>query len=77
MSERLATEIATFDKRRGELLARHAGRYALIHRDEVAGVFDEANDAFLAGHVRFASAPFLVRKIASVKCPGVAATHFI
>lgn len=59
----LARELDAFESHRHELMERAAGRYALVHGDEVTGEFDREADAIAEGYQRFGNVPFLVKKI--------------
>jgi hypothetical protein len=65
----LSRELAVFEARRGELLRSHPGRYALLHGEELSGVFDTEADAITAGYDRFGYVPFLVKKIEPADIP--------
>jgi hypothetical protein len=65
----LQTELRTFEAHRAELLGRAAGRFALVHEDEIAGVFDTEADAIREGYGRFGNVPFLVKRIEPVDIP--------
>lgn len=62
MSEPLAKELATFERLKTELL-KDAGKFAVVHGDELAGVFDTYADALKAGYEKFGLSPFLVKQI--------------
>jgi hypothetical protein len=62
----LEKEIATYHLKLPELLAE-AGKYVLIHTDEMAGVWDTYEDALRAGYSRFGLEPFLVKRIEGVE----------
>lgn len=59
----LDTELATFAKMRDELVASHKGKFALIHREDFLGSFDNAENAYRDGLARFGRDPFLVKLI--------------
>lgn len=48
----LSREDATFERELPRLLREHPGKVALIHGDDVVGVFDNANDAVIEGYRR-------------------------
>ena len=62
----LAQELATFDAHRSELLAASPGKFALLKRDAIIGVYDSAMDAVAQGYSRFSHSPFLVKRILAV-----------
>jgi hypothetical protein len=49
----LSREDAAFDRELPRLLREHRGKVALVHGDEVVGVFKDANEAILEGCQRF------------------------
>jgi hypothetical protein len=59
----LAREDAAFERERARLLREHPGKIAVLHGDEVVGVFDNANDAILEACRRFGSARLVFRSI--------------
>ncbi|HET6883283.1 MAG TPA: hypothetical protein VFI31_24145 [Pirellulales bacterium] len=67
MSAPLEHERRTYEEKKGELLANSAGKYVVIHGDEVAGVWDTQDDALRAGYERFKLEPFLVKQITEVE----------
>ncbi len=58
----LAKELETFERLRGELM-KDAGKFALVHGDELAGVFESYADAIRTGYEKFGLSPFLVKQI--------------
>ena len=65
----LARELAAFEEHRQEFMSRAAGRYALVHGDELAGEYDTEGDAIKDGYSRFGNVPFLVKKIEPFDLP--------
>lgn len=60
----LAAELATFERELPRLLAEgEEGRWALVHGDTVASVWDTCPDAVQAGDERFGLVPFLVQQV--------------
>ena len=72
----LATELATFNDRRRELLAKAPGKYVLIKNREVIGVFDSQLEAVREGTELYLTAPFLVAHIVAVDVPIVVPTSW-
>ena len=58
----LEREIETYRRKLPELLA-NAGKFVVIHGDEIAGTFDTHADALAVGYDRYGDRPFLVRQI--------------
>jgi hypothetical protein len=54
---------ATFLDMLGKLLASHAGRYALLHDQKLAGVFDSPGEAARAGFARFGDKPYSIQHV--------------
>jgi hypothetical protein len=44
-------------------LSGSAGKFVVIHGDEVAGMYDTYDDALTVAYERFGLSPFLVKKI--------------
>ena len=65
----LDRELQTYDAHREELLGQATGKFALVHGDEVVGVFDAKPDAIATGYQRFGNTPFLVKQIVAVETP--------
>jgi hypothetical protein len=49
----LTRENAAFERERARLVRDHLGEIALIHGDEVVGVFPNASEAIVEGYTRF------------------------
>lgn len=62
----LEKEQATYDRELQNLLGSE-GKYALVHGEEVVGVYDTYNDALQIGYDRFGLNPFLVKRIQAVE----------
>jgi hypothetical protein len=56
-----------FTKQLPELLASHAGQFALMRDGEIIGFFDTARDAYLAGQKLYDDGLFSVQEI--IKTP--------
>lgn len=59
----LTRENAAFERERERLVRDHLGKIALIHGDEVVGVFPTADEALLEGYRRFGLARLIGRLI--------------
>jgi hypothetical protein len=66
-TERLERELATYEKHKEELLNAHAGKFVLVHGDQVAGVWDTYKDALEAGYGNFGLEPFLVKQVRGIE----------
>jgi len=64
----LETEYATFVSLLPRL-AHEEGKFALIHRSDLAGVYETYQDALAAGYEKFGLKPFLVKQIAASESP--------
>jgi len=62
----LERELETYKSKLGELTASE-GKFALIHGDQVDGVFDTYADAIKEGYAKFGLEPFLVKQIQAVE----------
>jgi hypothetical protein len=65
----LERELETYDREKPALLARAAGKFVLIHGDEVAGTYESQADAIAQGYQQFGNVPFLVKKIEPYETP--------
>jgi hypothetical protein len=65
-TERLSRELATYDRRKDDLLGQE-GKYVLIHGDDIAGIWDTYKDALEAGYGQFGLDPFLVKQIRGIE----------
>ena len=66
MTDPLEQELAAYKKLLPSLTASE-GKYALIYRGDLLGIFDAYSDALAAGYKEAGLAPFLVKKIASTE----------
>jgi hypothetical protein len=62
-------EHAAFRRELPRLLREHPGKFALVHGDEVVGVFDNPNDAMVEGFQRFDLVRTVIRPIAEPEEP--------
>ena len=67
----LERELAAYKAKLEELKA-HAGRYVLVHGDDVVDTFSSYDDALKDGYAKFGLEPFLVKRIDAVE-----QAHFI
>jgi hypothetical protein len=68
-AEYLAKEYETYKAKLPEL-ARHEGKFVLIHGADVVGLFDSYEEALAAGYQKIGlDKPFFVRKISPVEIP--------
>lgn len=63
VAERLKAELETFEKHHERLLAESPGKYVLIAKDRIDGIWDTYEDALKAGYSAHGLAPFLVKRI--------------
>ena len=68
-TDALRTEVKAFDKLLPELL-KDAGKFALIHGSDLAGVYSSYEDALKIGYEKYGVTPFLVRRIAQTEQVG-------
>ncbi len=59
----LTRENAAFEKERARLVPQHLGKIALIHGDEVVGVYGTLSEAEKHGYGRFGNARLIFRLI--------------
>ncbi|HUY35669.1 MAG TPA: hypothetical protein VMV69_23195 [Pirellulales bacterium] len=63
----LRTELETYGQRKQELLESSEGKFVVIHRANVAGVWDTYEGALHAGYEKFGLVPFLVKQIERIE----------
>ena len=56
-------EEAAYERERPRLLREHLGRIALIHGEDVVGVFSSADEAIVEGCRRFGTDQIMVKEI--------------
>jgi hypothetical protein len=56
-------ELAAYDREKERLVRDHLGKLALVHQDEVVGVFDSPDEAFLEGYRRFGLVRMMLQEI--------------
>lgn len=59
----LDVEWETFERHREELVGQSEGKFALIHGEQILGIFDSQQDAITQGYERLGNVPFLVKQI--------------
>jgi hypothetical protein len=67
----LDTELATFERELDRLLADPGSRdgFALIHGEDVVGVYSDFDSALAAGYAQFGIEPFLVKQVTEQEAP--------
>ena len=59
----LQQELEIYEKNKEKLVGESAGKWVVIHADEVAGVWDTYEDALKAGYSRYGVKQFLVKQV--------------
>lgn len=59
----LTGEIAAYERMRGELETDHLGKWAVVHHEVLAGLFDTFEQAASHAVERFGRGPYLIREI--------------
>jgi hypothetical protein len=65
----LDREMAVYRAKLPQLLEKDAGRYVLIHGDDVIGIWDTQLQAVNEGYDRWLFEPFLVKQIVANEKP--------
>jgi hypothetical protein len=52
-----------YDEHKAELLQHHAGKYVLIVKGQLVGVFDRQEDAYSAGISQFGNVPLFIKRV--------------
>lgn len=69
MTQLLDTELKTYSRQRDNLLGTAEGKFVLIRKDQVIGVYDSKIDAITQGYQQFGNVPFLVKQIVRIETP--------
>jgi hypothetical protein len=69
MLTQLDNELATYQARKSDLLAKARGKFVLIKNDQVLDIFETEMDAIRQGYERLGNVPFLVKEILEVETP--------
>src|SRR5438132_2006688 len=56
-------EEAAYAREQERLLRDHLGKFVVIHHDEIAGIYDTADDAIFEAYKRFGFVPLIVKEI--------------
>ncbi len=67
MPSMLMQELETYRRERERLLARARGKYVLISKAEVLGIFDTEQDAIRQGYQQLGNVPFLTKQIVEIE----------
>lgn len=62
----LKDEVALYLKEKSRLVAESNGKFVLIHKNTIEGIFESQTDAINVGIKKFGNAPFLVKKIEEI-----------
>ncbi len=68
----LKTELAAYDRMRAELEAKYTDEWAVVHGNELAGVYANFQDAARDARQRFGCGPYLIRQVAPTDWQGCA-----
>ena len=69
MPQLLDNELKTYEQHREQLLGNAEGKFVLIHKDQVIGVYDSKMDAIAQGYQQFGNVPFLVKEVVKIEVP--------
>ncbi len=69
MAAILDDELKTYEQQRDSLLGSAEGKFVLIWKDQVVGIYDSKMDAIAEGYQRFGNVPFLVKQIVRIETP--------
>ena len=70
-------EQAFFEAHKPDLLAHHAGQFALIKGEELAGTYTTFHEAFEAGVARYGNVPFLIKPVLAEETPAQAPALYV
>lgn len=77
MGNVLETELGTYALHRDSLVGSAEGRFVLIHKDRVCGLYDTEGDAIAQGYAQLGNVPFLVKQVTKVDVPMVFTSHLL
>jgi len=63
----LEQELKTYEKEKEKLLSEAKGKFALIKRDKIIGIYVSQEDALAEGYKRFGNEEFLVKEITEIE----------
>ena len=63
----LERELETYRRRVASLLPDKAGKFVVVHQDEITGDWDTYPDALRARYEQFGLEPFLVKRVEAVE----------
>lgn len=69
VQDELATELATYDEHREELIGTSVGRFVLIKGDQIVATYESERDAIAQGYRQFGNVPFLVKQVSPTERP--------
>ena len=69
VSDLLKLELQTYEKNRDSLLGTATGKFVLISKEEILGIFDTEQDAVRQGYKQLGNVPFLVKEVVQVEVP--------
>ncbi|MBW8011203.1 MAG: hypothetical protein FVQ83_08185 [Chloroflexi bacterium] len=61
--KQISKEIKVFEKNRASLVEKSRGKFALVYKDKVIGIFDTEEEAIQIAYNKFGNVPFLVKEI--------------
>lgn len=61
--DHLIKEMEWFNEHRQELLAEHRGKWAVVHNQQLIGIYDDFSSAYVAGRTTTGSLKLLVKQI--------------
>ncbi len=64
---KLRAEQATYEKNRDQLVAKHDGKYVLIHGEQIDGAWETYEDALKAGYEKYGLKPFMVKQVSGTE----------
>ena len=64
-----AREMAAYKREQARLARDHLGKIALIHNDDVAGIYDDVDEAILDGYKRFGDVEMMYPQITDPNDP--------
>ena len=67
LTQEIEQNFEFFQTKLGDLIKDHRGRYALLRRKEIVGIFDTLRDAKLAGDTTYSDGIFSIQEVTNAE----------
>jgi hypothetical protein len=69
MKDIFEVEKKAYEQNKDELILKSRGKYVLIKKNKIIGIFDTRFDAIRQGYNEFGNVPFFVKEISDIETP--------